>query len=139
MTTELEKQFFECFGIESLGKMDISQMTISVDDEVVIEGKDLPNNKYNIFPPITDRKLLELENIILKSGLYLCLKSNRNDYFEYIIFEKTKEKGFCARYSRIEALLQLCINIQNGYTSHKQEINYKRDIKQQVKALFEGE
>ena len=65
MTTEIEKQFFEAFGIEPIGCKDNKNCTGTLDCRT-----QCPNAKY---PQITDRILLELiclVNIYLDEGFW---------------------------------------------------------------------
>lgn len=137
----IEEKFYKVFEIKyRVYSKCTSDYCISADKPYSTICKKCPYYAaYKLdYPPITDRILLELEQVILSTKLMLLLKSSINK-FEYIVYEKYKEIGFCERETRKDALLQLCINIQNGYTSNNQEISYKKDIKQDVKALFESE
>ena len=64
MTTEIEKQFFETFGIEPIGCKDNKNCTGTLDCRT-----QCPNAKY---PQITDRILLEL--ICLNNRHYVTLE-----------------------------------------------------------------
>lgn len=73
MTTELEKQFFECFGIEPKMLCDCEyknlydyrieygqDVCIHSEDEKNCQDCELAKQIHPLYPEITDRKLLEL-------------------------------------------------------------------------------
>ena len=127
----IEENFFDCFEINNC--------------DIGTSKECSKHNSFECFyceskyPEITDTLFLGIEEVILNTGLMLLLKSSNLDKFEYIIYEKYKEVGFCERETRKEALLQLAINIQKGVTSNGQEISYKREIKKEIQRLFNGE
>lgn len=56
---EVEKMYRNA-NIEPLGNTDLREMKILVDGKVFVEGKDLPNNYYNIYPPFTAEKQIRI-------------------------------------------------------------------------------
>lgn len=98
MTNELEKQFFDTFGIEPKHGVELT-IDPTTDDNVM--------NEHNVcygYPEITDRILLELICII--GSIYICTQ-DRETLKEHILVQ--------------------CMNTQM----------YSRDIKHQVRTLFE--
>jgi len=127
MVTALEKEFFEAFRIEH---------TLCGCKSEKCPSKTCDNCFWLRCDQITDSILLQLEQIILNSGLILMLKPHNNK-FEYIVYEKFKAVGFCERENRRDALLRLAINIHTGFTSNGQAIPYRKNIYESVRALFE--
>lgn len=84
---------------------------------------------------INEKYCRQLEEMLLKHNLQLMLKIHANNSFEYIVYSKNKEVGFCVRDNRQDALLQLLANVQTGLTSNGQAISYKRDIYDDVRAV----
>ena len=78
---EVEKMY-ENAGVKPLGNTDLREMKILVDGKVFVEGKDLPNNYYNIYPPFTAKKQLEL--IKWLSTKELKIRTNKQPYAVYV-------------------------------------------------------
>ena len=108
MTNELEKQFFDTFGIEP-------KLVISLEDWE--RCKDLPRAEelFKYYPQITDRILLEL----------ICIANQHEDYPI-----STNIKNIQARTLRI--LLRAEKFCKNYYSSN---VRYKKLVKQ-VRTLF---
>lgn len=125
MTTELEKQFFDTFGIEP--KPIYSDLWA---DEWVKDE----------YPQITDRILLELEEIfthkkINSTGFFDGFHVEKHN--DYWIYQLTYYKGgYYTRgfgKTRKEAFLNQLITILNDKEVEEEE---KQLVKQQVQALF---
>ena len=117
MTNEIEKQFFDTFEIEPKSVKRTLKLAMQGYDE-----SDLPEDLkqfissqaqvYNVYPQITDRILLEL--------ICICNSTYINGYTNYFMATgKTKEE-------LKEEILKKCITLS-------------KDIKHQVRALFEEE
>lgn len=100
MTNEIEKQFFDTFGIEPIKKQESELVAIGEN----IRGLKRVEKHFYEYPQITDRILLEL--ICIKGGIYVCTQ-DRETLKEHILIQ--------------------CMNTQM----------YSRDIKHQVRTLFE--
>ena len=109
MTTELEKQFFQCFGIEQ---------KLPDYNEGYCDGCEINYDKCERYCPhkglITDRILLELICISTASEITVCFKKIKS-------IEHLKE-----------VVLNYCIE-RYSYHLHKDK------FKHQVQAIFEGE
>ena len=137
MTTEIEKQFFETFGIESKYEDACKLADEYWNNEHLaneygmfdnyMEAKGCPINKdgctdncryayiKEVYPQITDRILLEL--------IYLCPDLD-NVFFTDV--EKLKE-----------TLLNSYINIYNYYVNTERLSDCEKELKHEVQALFE--
>lgn len=112
MTTELEKQFFETFGIEPIAEYCKHQCNNELDESACIGCKYIEKVEY---PQITDRHYLELmvlHNIYLETKLYsLDYKSLKKEILQDLIDEQQLRE------------------IKKDYVSD--------DLKHQVQAIFE--
>ena len=107
MTNELEKQFFQCFGIEPK----CEDGTCDMDDECRYTDCNTCQriNKFN-YPQITYRILLEL--------ICICNSTYINGYTNYFMATGKTKEGLK------EEILKKCIALS-------------KDIKYQVRTLFE--
>ena len=127
MTTELEKQFFECFGIEPKMLCDcefknLYDYSIEYGQDVCIhieEDKsncqdcELAKQIHPLYPKITDRKLLELIAIVAKHRVL---------------------KVYATTYQEIKNdILKTCIALKDNILNANKRFNYIDE----VKALFE--
>lgn len=79
MTTELEEQFFETFGIEQKTN-GCEEYFYMPDAESCKECEDKPCLKHLEYPKITDRKLLEMICIAYKTqGIELTIEDIKNE------------------------------------------------------------
>lgn len=125
MTTNIERQFFETFGIEPIGCNDNENCTGTLDCRT-----QCPNAKY---PQITDRILLELENIIHREYNVLIYEHFMDSIRVRAIPVNDSELGCDSAYYAVtaegedkrEALLKLAT-----------DYNIANAIKQQVQSLF---
>jgi hypothetical protein len=127
MTTDLEKQFFDAFGIEPI--------THAVWDSTETKWKNFES--WDEYPQITDRHYLELERIcgyivwyMGDSLIYeIDKKENKAVDFRHKYYAKEySDRIYITGLTKKEALLKLCIN---SYIKEK--------IKHQVQELFKGE
>lgn len=145
MTTELEKKFFETFGIEPIpnGKScimcchreyDLISLIGSCTLKTTYDKCDFAEKYY---PQITDRHYLELERICGEIVWYMGdsliyeidKKENKAVDFRHKYYAKEYSDRICITgLTKKEALLKLCIN---SYIKEK--------IKHQVQELFKGE
>ena len=108
MTDELEKQFFQCFGIEARQKC--AKPLLKNIGGFCKAYKNCVGCDYNDYPQILDRILLEL--------ICICNSTYINGYTNYFMATgKTKEE-------LKEEILKKCISLS-------------KDIKHQVRTLFE--
>lgn len=130
MTTELEKQFFECFGIEQIYRYHVRDMGRSYcgDKQMLIDNKYLFMDKERrrsrrlhvvsvnkIYPEITDRKLLELIAIVAKHRVL---------------------KVYATTYQELKNdIIKTSILLKDDIPNANKRFNYIDEIK----ALFEGE
>lgn len=128
MTNELEKTFFDTFGIEPKRVKRTLELAMQGYDE-----NDLPKDLrqfissqvqvYHVYPEITDRILLDLIRIRCKEliSIIKVKGDNREELRNYI--------------------LKLCIEDYTFYskTSEKTYNELANNFKQQVRALFEEE
>ena len=130
MTTELEKQFFDTFGIEP-------NTTGYELKQVEENARGLIRVPVSEYPQITDSILLELERICGEIVWYMGdsliyeidKKENKAVDFRHKYYAKEySDRIYITGLTKKEALLKLCIN---GYVKEK--------IKHQVQAIFEGE
>ena len=117
MTSELEKQFFDTFGIPKLccKKYITNCMRYGECEECVNYDKD-----FSTYPQITDRILLELICILNQVDLYFY---REEDYFIAVNYEDLK-KEVIAKCKRLAD--------KNAFSEFTGE-----HIKAQVQALFE--
>ena len=122
MTTELEKQFFDTFGIEP------KKATI---------WNALPCYACEEYPQITDRHYLELERICGEAIWYMGdsliyeidKKENKAVDFRHKYYAREySDRVYITGSTKKEALLKLCIN---SYIQEK--------VKHQVQEIFEVE
>ena len=131
MTNELEKQFFDTFGIEPI--------THAVWDSTETKWKNFES--WEEYPPITDSILLGLEEIfahkkINGAGFFDGFHVEKHD--DYWIYQLTYYKGgyYTCGFgkTRKEAFLNQLITILNDKEVEEKE---KQLVKHQVRTLFE--
>ena len=113
MTTEIEKQFFDVFGIEPEEEKFCLWECKEPSLEHVPCDKECKYQRHNIYyPEITDRHYLELICVLTKSKAMLPIicSENSQDLKDEILW-----------------------NLIKTYTQ------FKKEIKHQVQAIFEGE
>jgi len=144
MTNELEKQFFQCFGIEpeiftgcKLEKNNWKEDTCPFDKDGIMElchkVCKYAFTEREIYPQITDRILLELEAII------------HNEY-NILVYEKFMDSIKITAYPMDDNLpcdpayftvMAQADNKREALLVLAMDINVQHYIKQQVQALFE--
>lgn len=128
MTTDLEKQFFDTFGIEP-------KLVISLEDWE--SCKDLPRAEelFKHYPQITDRILLELEDII-------------HSEYNILVYEKFMDSIKITAYPMDDNLpcdpayftvMAQADNKREALLVLAMDINVQHYIKQQIQALFKEE
>ena len=101
MITELEKEFFKCFGIERKRNDKVTLEAISGG----VRSANLSQEPFYVYPQITDSILLQLLEVLLKF-LYIGIKKG-TDFYEIDIQGWIGTKGKTLQ----EAVLQMFINI----------------------------
>lgn len=93
MTTELEKQFFDTYGIEPIAEYCRHQCNYELDESACIGCKYIEKVEY---PQITDRHYLELMCLYTKEiKSFVCYTSNLKMLKEEVLKEFISEKdGF---------------------------------------------
>jgi hypothetical protein len=135
MTDKLEKQFFDTFGIEPTYK------DYRTKNGKTYESKNPQNRNIRLcYPQITDRILLELEEIfshkeINGTGFFDGFHIKKHN--DYWLYQLTYYKGgyYTCGFgkTRKEAFLDQLITILNDKQVEEKE---KQLVKQQVQALF---
>ena len=95
MTNELEKKFFDTFGIEPIGCNDNKNCT------GVLDCTQCPNAKY---PQITDRILLEL--IIILGSICTVFDKNVDDLKENVLKNLIELSGRYHIYNQVRTLFE---------------------------------
>ena len=133
MTTEIEKQFFNTFGIEPKSVKRTLELAMQGYDE-----NDLPEDLrqfissqaqvYHVYPEITDRILLELMELLMKQQ---ATEFYYND--EYLFSSKLlgSNRPICNRVKNLRELVLITANCLGGFTP------LKNKMLKQVRALFE--
>ena len=127
MTNELEKQFFDTFGIEPK----YEDGTCDMDDECRYTDCNTCQriNKFN-YPQITDRILLELIKILSKEFIFRMFNNFDDDWALMLnTMDKDEQKWFVSCNGFKNALLSLLMNVCNCSDAD--------NIKHQVQTLFE--
>lgn len=125
MTSELEKQFFDTFGIQPN-----KEIFWCENDNKICECKydcdEICRTRKIEYPQITDRILLELISICVLYGWHLCRYWNGNQDFVYENQRLKPEERFCVIDTDLKnATLILLIELAN-----------KEGVKHQVRTLF---
>lgn len=126
MTTDLEKQFFDTFGIEPKKQCyywDCPYSTGDISQDIPMgERKCNKCNNPNkeIYPEITDCILLEL----------ICIISSRVPLFGRAIWQEYL-------FDNVEDLKRGTLIILMGNMSEYNTLDYKEAVKHQVRTLFE--
>lgn len=107
MTNELEKTFFDTFGIEPIGCNDNENCTGTLDCRT-----QCPNAKY---PQITESKQLELIKWLVCNIDHLDIYKNPKDYFLACLFKGGKHTDFS------QALAGLVCELWEGLTDEQRE------------------
>lgn len=115
MTNELEKQFFDTFGIEpKTNQVYGMQLDYHIED----------------YPQITDRILLELIKILSKEFIFKMFNNFDDDWALMLnTMDKDEQKWFVSCNGFKNALLSLLMNVCNCSDAD--------NIKHQVRTLFE--
>ena len=110
MTNELEKKFFDAFGIERKRNHKVTLEAISGG----VKSANLSQKPFYEYPQITDRVLLEL----------ICLCPDLDEVF-FTDVERLKE-----------TLLTSYIKIYRYYTEVEQLSDCEKELKHQVRKIF---
>lgn len=120
MTTKLEQEFFEAFGIEQKTN-GCEEYFYMPDAESCKECEDKPCLKYLEYPQIIDRKLLQL--LCIYNDMQVCIDS----CITPCKYEDTKEM-----------ILQTLINEKTNITDYE-EGTYMDVMTNQIQQLFKEE
>ena len=134
MTTEIEKQFFDTFGIEPKKQCyywDCPYSTGNIANDISMNERDCNNCKNpdkEVYPEITDRILLELMELLMKQQ---ATEFYYND--EYLFSSKLlgSNRPTCNRVKNLRELVLITANCLGGFTP------LKNKMLKQVRTLFE--
>lgn len=123
------ENMYKLAGVGTLGTVDLREMKILVNDKVFIEGKNLSHNYYDIYPPFTAEKQLEL--IKWLSTKELKIRTNKQPYAVYIGLLGDDNTCFfgCKGLFFEQTLAELVNFLLQDLTSEE---------KQQIKEILEG-
>lgn len=134
MTIDIERQFFDTFGIETEERFYCKKGYCNRNPSVKensLNCRECENGVYYFFPEITDRILLELFDILRKyynldfwtiDNSFVMDVRDKSASYTNILYRT----GGDLKYSILRSL-QLIVN---------QKLNYNENIKQQVQSLF---
>lgn len=124
MTNELEKKFFDTFGIEP--KIDCE----GCGAKPFASEQCYQTECVKVYPQITDRILLELIKILSKKFIFKMFNNFDDDWALMLnTMDKDEQKWFVSCNGFKDALLSLLINVCNCSDAE--------NIKHQVRTLFE--
>ena len=143
MTTEIEKQFFNTFGIEPKYAYLVTDMFYTSNshnyeatkNDLIKYFSDKNCGRYKVtevyktYPQITDRILLELMELLMKQQ---ATEFYYND--EYLFSSKLlgSNRPTCNKVKNLRELVLITANCLGGFTP------LKNKMLKQVRALFEG-
>lgn len=140
MTTEIEKQFFNTFGIEPKKQCyywDCPYSTGNIANDIAMNERDCnscKNPDKEIYPQITDRILLELEDILLKKYIQIEYNYFSGDYYASCSIALCNGRAD----NKKDAFLQMLISIAQNYLDNS-DIDGEELIYKEVRILFEAE
>lgn len=127
MTNELEKTFFDTFGIEPIKKQESKLVAIGEN----IRGLKRVEKPFYEYPQITDRILLELMELLMKQQATEFYYHNN----EYLFSSKLlgSNRPTCNRVKNLRELVLRTANCLGGFAPLKDK------MLKQVRILFEEE